>query len=175
MNNLAITYQNQGRWDKAEKLEVQVIEIRKAVLGAEHPSTLTSMNNLAYTWKSQGKLQDALALMKKCSELCSTVLGPNHPDAKSSSRALRRWMDKYSSVADHTPLTQIECPEHLQEISITPPTARAITLSARDEHINLPYIQRRSPASLFLGTHPLIIASRTPLPALGGQDLEEVD
>jgi len=33
-------------------VEVQVMETRKRVLGAEHPFTLTSMANLAHTWKS---------------------------------------------------------------------------------------------------------------------------
>ena len=33
--------------------EVQVMETRKRVLGAEHPSTLTSMNSLAYTWRTR--------------------------------------------------------------------------------------------------------------------------
>ena len=51
MGNLASTYQNQGRWNEAEGLEVQVqvIETRKRVLGEEHPDTLTSMANLAST------------------------------------------------------------------------------------------------------------------------------
>jgi hypothetical protein len=50
MANLASTYWNQGRWDEAEQLGVQVMETRTRVLGAEHPSTLTSMANLARTY-----------------------------------------------------------------------------------------------------------------------------
>ncbi|XTI87778.1 hypothetical protein V2W45_1240116, partial [Cenococcum geophilum] len=50
--NLALTCWNQGRWEKAEALNVQVIETRKRVLGLEHPSMPTSMANLARTWKS---------------------------------------------------------------------------------------------------------------------------
>jgi len=50
MANLASTYRNQGRWNEAKKLEVQVIETRKRVLSDEHPHTLTSMANLAATW-----------------------------------------------------------------------------------------------------------------------------
>jgi len=46
MNNLAFTYQRQGRWKEAEELQVQVMEICKNVLGPEHPDTLASMNNL---------------------------------------------------------------------------------------------------------------------------------
>ena len=42
-------YYDEGRSKEAEELEVQVMEIRKRVLGEEHPSTLTSMANLAST------------------------------------------------------------------------------------------------------------------------------
>jgi hypothetical protein len=41
MANLASTYWNQGRWNEAEQLEVQVMDMRKKLLGAEHPDTLT--------------------------------------------------------------------------------------------------------------------------------------
>ena len=51
MFNLASTYRNQGRWAEAEKLDVQVMETRKTVLGPEHPDTLTSMANLASTYR----------------------------------------------------------------------------------------------------------------------------
>ena len=43
MANLASTFWNQGWWKEAEELEMQVMETRKRVLGAEHPDTLTSM------------------------------------------------------------------------------------------------------------------------------------
>jgi Flp pilus assembly protein TadD len=55
MNNLASTYKIQGRWDEAEKLNMQVMETRKEKLGHDHPSTLNSMNNLASTYKIQGR------------------------------------------------------------------------------------------------------------------------
>ena len=48
--NLASTYWNQGRWKEAENLGVQVMEMRKTVLGQEYPSTLISMANLASTY-----------------------------------------------------------------------------------------------------------------------------
>ena len=45
MANLASMYWNQGRWDEAEKLEVQVMETSLRVLKEDHPSTLTSTSN----------------------------------------------------------------------------------------------------------------------------------
>jgi hypothetical protein len=98
MANLASSYRNQGHWNKAEKLEVQVTETFKTVLGAEHPDTLTSIANLAYTWKSQGKIEDALTLIENCSHLRSKVLGPSHPDSRSSSRALGDWLNEYNEL-----------------------------------------------------------------------------
>ena len=44
------TYCNQGRWNKAEQLNLQVMNMRKKLLGAEHPDTLSSMTNLAVTY-----------------------------------------------------------------------------------------------------------------------------
>ncbi|KAK4161917.1 kinesin light chain [Cladorrhinum sp. PSN259] len=44
-----------GRWEEAEKLEVQVMEISKTKLGADYPDTLTSMANLALTYMNQGR------------------------------------------------------------------------------------------------------------------------
>jgi len=63
MANLAVTYQNQGRWDAAEELQVQVMETRKKKLGADHPSTLTSIGNLGFTWKGSGRATEAVKLM----------------------------------------------------------------------------------------------------------------
>jgi pentatricopeptide repeat protein len=51
MANLASTYRKQGRWEEVEKLFVQVMETSKTKLGADHPSTLTSMANLASTYR----------------------------------------------------------------------------------------------------------------------------
>ncbi|KAE8413586.1 hypothetical protein BDV36DRAFT_27700 [Aspergillus pseudocaelatus] len=177
MGNLASTYQHQGRWNEAEKLFVQVIETSKTVLGAEHPFTLTSMANLAYTWKYQDKLQDALALIKKCSELHSKVLGPNHPDTRSCSRALGDWIDECNSSANRTPpaAPTTEHSQHLQEISPGSTAVVVIAQSAHEEYLNLPHTQRLSAAGLYLGNHPLLIASRTPSPTPGGQDLQEID
>jgi len=40
MDNLALTYRNQGRWKEAEELQMQVLQTRKRLLGEEHPDSL---------------------------------------------------------------------------------------------------------------------------------------
>ncbi|KAK4194106.1 hypothetical protein QBC40DRAFT_188947, partial [Triangularia verruculosa] len=82
---------NQGRWEEAEKLFVQVMETRKTKLGADHPDTLTSMANLAFTWKSQGQHSDALALIEECAQARQRLLGAEHPDTLSSLATVAEW------------------------------------------------------------------------------------
>jgi hypothetical protein len=98
MANLASTYRNQGRWDDAEKLEVQVMETSKTKLGVDHPATLTSMNNLAFTLKGNGKEIEAIRLMKDCVRFRKRVLGLNHPHSISSYRALDTWKAEQDDV-----------------------------------------------------------------------------
>jgi len=43
-------YHNQGRWEEAEKLQVDVVDSFKERLGMDHPSTLNSMAHLASTY-----------------------------------------------------------------------------------------------------------------------------
>jgi hypothetical protein len=72
MANLASTYRNQGRWDEAEKLEVDVMNARKTKLGSDHPDTLTSMANLAsHTGIREGWMKHILCylmLYRQCRE-----------------------------------------------------------------------------------------------------------
>ena len=69
------------------------MEIRKRVLGEEHPSTLTSMANLAFTFKSQSRNKEAISLIKTCFKLRNRILGPTHPDTETSLEALNKWED----------------------------------------------------------------------------------
>jgi hypothetical protein len=54
-----------GRWKEAEELEVQVMKMRKRVLGEEHPDTLLSIGNLASTYSNQGQWKEAEELRCK--------------------------------------------------------------------------------------------------------------
>jgi Tetratricopeptide repeat len=62
MGNLAATYRHQGRWNEAKKLQVDVMELRKRLLDAEHPDTLTSMACPAATYWQKGRWNEAETL-----------------------------------------------------------------------------------------------------------------
>ena len=59
MNCLASMFGCQGRWKEAEELYLQVIEIRKRVLGVGHRHTLATMEKLASNYKTQGHSKEA--------------------------------------------------------------------------------------------------------------------
>ncbi|KAB5515379.1 P-loop containing nucleoside triphosphate hydrolase protein, partial [Coniochaeta sp. 2T2.1] len=69
-----------GQWKDAEGFLDQAIEVRRELLGEEHPSTLTSMANLASTYWNQGRWKEAEELQAEELDICSRVLGDEHPD-----------------------------------------------------------------------------------------------
>jgi tetratricopeptide (TPR) repeat protein len=82
--NLISTYQEQGMWKEAEKLEVQVMEICKQMLGEEHPDTLSAMAKLAVAYGNQGQWKEAEELQVVVMERRRKVLGTEHPDSLSA-------------------------------------------------------------------------------------------
>ncbi|KAL3587549.1 hypothetical protein FPOAC2_13446 [Fusarium poae] len=84
MANLASTFWNQGRWEEAKKLFVEVMETRKAKLGVDHPDTLTSMANLASTYRNQGRWEEAEKLEVEVMETSKAKLGVDHPSTLTS-------------------------------------------------------------------------------------------
>ena len=78
--HVGMYYWQQGRSDEAEKLDVQVLELRKSVLGEKHLDTITAMANLASTWWQQGRSDEAVKLQVQVLELQKSVLGEKHPN-----------------------------------------------------------------------------------------------
>ena len=83
-SNFAFVLWENGDWATAEQLELQVIEIRKTLLGPEHPDTLLSMANLARTYSNQGRWNEAEQLQLQVMDIRKKLLGPEHPDTLSS-------------------------------------------------------------------------------------------
>ena len=78
-NNLAGTYRDAGRLDKAIALHKQNLEDRARILGPDHRDTLTSRNNLASAYQDAGRLDEAIALYEQTLEDSTRILGPHHP------------------------------------------------------------------------------------------------
>ncbi|KAI9373906.1 hypothetical protein BJX61DRAFT_355122 [Aspergillus egyptiacus] len=79
MENVGRCLHHDGRYNEAEKLFIQVLEIRNQVLGSKHPDTLISMSNLAFTYWKQGRLKEAEELNMQVIQTQMQVLGLENP------------------------------------------------------------------------------------------------
>jgi tetratricopeptide (TPR) repeat protein len=68
-----------GRYRQAEPLRLEALEIRRKVLGEEHPDTAQSYNNVAFALNAQGKYAAAAEASRKALDICRKVLGAEHP------------------------------------------------------------------------------------------------
>jgi tetratricopeptide (TPR) repeat protein len=99
-----------GRYNESGELFVQVMEIRKRVLGPEHPDTLTSMANLASTYRDKGRWDEAEELFVQVMETNKKKLGSDHPDTLTSmaNLALTYWNQSRWDAAEELEVQVIE-------------------------------------------------------------------
>jgi len=90
----ALVMKENGDWNNAEKLEDQVMDMRKKLLGKEHPSTLKSMANLASTYHKQGRWNEAEQLEIQVMDLMKKLFGAEHLSTLNSMANLARTYRK---------------------------------------------------------------------------------
>lgn len=54
---LALTWQEQGKWDEAEQLMAEIVELRKEALGTDNPRTLEVLQVLA-SWREEREAKE---------------------------------------------------------------------------------------------------------------------
>jgi tetratricopeptide (TPR) repeat protein len=95
------TYRDLGVYPDAERQMDRALELRRRVLGEEHPDTLGSMSNLALLYLYQGKYALAEPIFAKVVDLQRRVLGDGHPDTLTSMSNLTlmyRFQSKYTQA-----------------------------------------------------------------------------
>ncbi len=65
LNQLADLLFSQGRIDEVEPLDRKTLEIRRRVLGEDHPDTQRSLNGLAATLHNRGRYDEAAPLFQE--------------------------------------------------------------------------------------------------------------
>ncbi|ORY10808.1 hypothetical protein BCR34DRAFT_614986 [Clohesyomyces aquaticus] len=94
-NNLARTaamYEDMGRWNEAQELRAQIIEIRKSIFGENHEYVLTSMSNLASTLYRSGELEHAEKLLQQ-------VMAIREPHMLASEKSTSMYLQTKASLA----------------------------------------------------------------------------
>jgi eukaryotic-like serine/threonine-protein kinase len=84
------TYRQLGDYPAAVPHFERALEIRRRVLGEDHPDTLDTMNKLALAYKVAGKLDLALPLYQQTLTKRTAGLGPDHADTLTSMNNLAR-------------------------------------------------------------------------------------
>jgi hypothetical protein len=78
-SNVASSLTRQGKHAIAERINREVLGVRRRVLGEEHPDTLVSANNLATSLSNQTKYAEAKELLHATLQVSRRVLGSAHP------------------------------------------------------------------------------------------------
>ncbi|PNH04770.1 Kinesin light chain [Tetrabaena socialis] len=93
-------YYMMGRYMEAEPLSRQALELRRRVLGEEHPDTANSIHNLAACIYAQGRYAEAEPLSRQALELRLLVLGEEHPNTASSINNLANCISDQGRYAE---------------------------------------------------------------------------
>jgi BioD-like phosphotransacetylase family protein len=96
--NLAYYLCCQEKYDEAEKMEREVLAVKKRVLGAEHPHTLTIAGNLASSLSSKGKYDEAEKMEREVLAVKQRVLGADHPDTLSTAGNLAYYLSRQENT-----------------------------------------------------------------------------
>jgi tetratricopeptide (TPR) repeat protein len=76
---LANIYTSQGRYEEAEPLYLQALDMFRQSLGEEHPNIALNLNNLANIYTSQGRYEEAEPLYLQALDMFRQSLGDEHP------------------------------------------------------------------------------------------------
>jgi serine/threonine protein kinase len=95
-----------GLGEAALAVEVfqKALDTRQALLGPDHPSTLSSMNNLAVAYLEGGQPTPALPLLEETFQKRKATLGPDHPDTLSTMNNLALAYSEAGKLAKAVPL-----------------------------------------------------------------------
>jgi len=102
----AVRLRQAGKHAQAAPLDQKALELRRKLLGEEHPDTALSYNNLALNLNFRGKYAEAAPLYEKALDLRRKLLGEEHPDTATSYNNLAFNLYSRAKYADAAPLYQ---------------------------------------------------------------------
>jgi tetratricopeptide (TPR) repeat protein len=94
-------YEAQSQFSTVESWYLRSLAISEQELGANHPSTATSLNNLANLYESMGRYAEAEPLYKRSLAIYQEVYGENHSEIATNLNNLAllyRSMGKYTEA-----------------------------------------------------------------------------
>jgi len=115
MQVMGEVYLNLGLFSRAKDLEQQSLDIRRRLLGPEHPDTLNSMSDLADALNHDGHYAEAVKLNRETLEIRHHVLGPENPDTLNSMDNLgdALWADGNYAEAEKVDRETLDLRRHV--------------------------------------------------------------
>jgi len=80
MITLGADYFAQGRYEEAEEIFLETVELRTRINGEEHQETLLAIVNVAMTLHKQGRYEEAEQMYLESLDVQRKSLGADHPD-----------------------------------------------------------------------------------------------
>jgi tetratricopeptide (TPR) repeat protein len=80
MSNIGTTLLAQGKYEEAEQIYRQTLELMEKVLGKEHPEAHAAMMNMGTVLLKQGKYEEAEQTYRPTLVMMEKVLGKEHPN-----------------------------------------------------------------------------------------------
>jgi len=86
----------QMRYEEAESLFKQALEIRQKLLGDHHPDVAGSLFNLAKLYRTMERNSESMNLIQRAISIYKQTLGSNHPLTK----AAQSWLSTISETSE---------------------------------------------------------------------------
>ncbi len=104
LHNLASTLQSRGKHAEAELVLRESLDLRRKLLGDEHPDIAASLNNLAWLLHDKQRLEEAEPLYREALAIQRKVYGREHPAIAATLNNLGVLLDRRHLLADSEPL-----------------------------------------------------------------------
>jgi len=116
------TYYGLGLYPRAESLLTRSLDIRRRVLGPDHPDTLASMNELGEAIRWQGRLPEAEKLLRESLAGRLRVLGKDDPATLTSMNALGLVLADERNYTEAEPLFRQMLDANLRTVGPSDPS-----------------------------------------------------
>ena len=104
LDTLAKELQAQGKFNEAEPLWCEALEVKRVTLGSRHQNTLACINNLGLLLSAKGDLAAAEPLLREAVDGGREILGNRHPTTLCSINNLGMVLDEKGDLAAAEPL-----------------------------------------------------------------------
>ena len=100
LNNLAVSYQLQGKYGLALNQYIESTEIYRKLRGEQSLDFATSLHNLAIVYSARQEYDQAESLFKRSLEIKESLLATTHPDLQALKANMAQMLTKAGKIIE---------------------------------------------------------------------------